>query len=244
MRPRFVREQLSQSSPVGSVNTPFRLSPLLVDFYQQYLVDQDISCFLRRTSARYEIGTLHRLATSDDRHARRGAVLALGRLADYQSNSVLGRALTDLDRGVRTLAEHAITRVWLRAGSATEQHRLAAIAEQLDDRLYHQAARLAAELIQDAPWIAQTWYQRGVASYQLGHDEASIRDCHQALEINAYHFQAAALMGQAYHRRNEIVPAMEAFRRALRLNPNLEEVRTRLVQLQRSFKGQEPPNGS
>lgn len=226
---------------VTLVNTPFRLSPLLVDYYQQYLVDQDIGSFLRRTSARYEVGTLHRLATSEDRHARRGAVLALGRLADYQSNSVLGRALTDVDRGVRTLAENAIARVWLRIGTSSQQRRLAAIAEHLDDRLYQEAVQLASELIQEAPWIAQTWYQRGVAMYQLGRHESSIRDCHQALEINAYHFQAAALMGQAYQLKSELVLAMESFRRALRLNPNLEEVRTRLVQLQRTLKGPEPP---
>jgi tetratricopeptide (TPR) repeat protein len=68
--------------------------------------------------------------------------------------------------------------------------------------------------------------------------EAAIRDCHQALEINAYHFQAAAVMGQAYEMQRNLVAALESFRRALRLNPNMEEIRTRVIQLQRTLKDQ------
>ena len=65
---------------------------------------------------------------------------------------------------------------------------------------------------------------------------AAIRDCHQALEINPYHFTAAAGMGQCYLLQDNPVAALEAFRRALRLNPGLEEVRTQVVRLQRSRK--------
>ena len=61
---------------------------------------------------------------------------------------------------------------------------------------------------------------------------------HQALEINAYHFQAASIMGQAYELQHNLVAALESFRRALRLNPNMEEIRTRVIQLQRTIKDQ------
>ncbi|HEX6963418.1 MAG TPA: tetratricopeptide repeat protein, partial [Lacipirellula sp.] len=62
--------------------------------------------------------------------------------------------------------------------------------------------------------------------------------CHQALEINPYHFKAAAIMGQAYEKQHNLVAALEAYRRALRLNPNMEEVRARVIQLQRALKNQ------
>ena len=107
----------------------FRQGPLLVDFFEQYLDDHDIAQFLRLTSERYFIGTLERIALNGERMARRGAVLALGRLSDYQSNSVLGRAMVDLDRGVRTLAEHAIGLVWNRVGLTIHQRRLSAVSD-------------------------------------------------------------------------------------------------------------------
>ena len=226
----------SPLTPRFAVNDDPRQIPLLVEFYEQYLVDHDISTFLRLTSQYYLIGTLERLAEHGERGARRAAVLALGRLADYRSNGVLGRTLVDLDRGVRTLAESAIARVWRRIGAPDHERRLAAIDEHLDDADFDRASRQAGKLIQEAPWIAHCWYQRGKAFFHMAQYDAAIRDCHQALEINAYHFQAAATMGQAYEQQHNLVAALEAFRRALRLNPNMEEIRTRVIQLQRTLK--------
>lgn len=214
----------------------FHQPPLLLEFYERYLVDHDIVVYLRQTSDRYAIGALERLAQNGERMARRAAVLALGRLGDYRSNSVLGKALVDLDRGVRTLSENAIARVWLRVGMAAHERRLTAIEEQFDEGDFDRASRLAAKLVQDAPWIAHGWFQRGKAYFHLAQYEAAVRDCHQALEINAFHFQAAAVMGHAYEMQNHLLPALEAFRRALRLNPNMEEIRARVIQLQRTLK--------
>ena len=216
----------------------FHTRALVVDFFETYLEEQDMGQFLRSVGNRYSIGTLERLAVCGQRLARRGAVLALGRLSDYRSNEVLGRALVDPDRGVRTLSESAIPRIWPRIGLAAHQRRLMQVAERLDEADFDRASQLAGKLIQEAPWIAQSWFQRGKAFFHLGHYEASVRDCHQALEINAYHFQAAAVMGQAYELQHNLVAALESFRRALRLNPNMEEIRARVIQLQRMLKNQ------
>ena len=80
-------------------------------------------------------------------------------------------------------------------------------------------------------------FERG-RHFHLGQYDAATRDCHQALEINPYHFQAAAVMGEAYEMQHNLVAALESFRRALRLNPNMEEVRARVIQLQRALKNQ------
>ena len=215
-----------------------QIDSLLVQFYERYLVDQDTDAFLRRTSNRYLVGSLERLALSGPRMSRRAAVFAMGRLADYGCNSVLGHALKDCDRGVRTLAENAIIRIWSRIGTSAQQRRLSAIAGHIEEGEYDRAQVLSSKLLQDVPWIAQTWYLRGRAFFELGHFEAAVRDCHQALEINAYHFQAASTMGQSYQMQNELVNALESFRRALRLNPNMEEVRAQVIQLQRAIKEQ------
>ena len=204
--------------------------------YDLYLANQDIGVFVRRVLQKYTIGSLERLSQSGDRASRRAAVLALGQAAEYSSNAVLGRALIDSDRGVRTLAENSIRRVWMRVGTQYQRRRLAAIDQRLAEKDYSGASELATVLVQEAPWIAEVWYQRGRAYFQLGQFEAASRDCHQALEINAYHFAAASTMGQAYLRMGDPALALEAFRRALRLNPCMEEVRAQVIQLQRSLK--------
>lgn len=213
-----------------------RYRPLLVYDYERYLIDQDIDRYLYNVTARYGVGSLERVATNTDRAARRGAVLALGRLGDYQSNTVMGRALIDSDRGVRTLAESGIRRLWSRIGTPTQQRHLVAIGEHLDRLEFSRAAQLSTAIVEDAPWIAQAWYYRGKAFYHMDQFDAATRDCHQSLEINPYHFLAASLMGQAYLRLNDPVLALESFRRTLRLNPNMEDVRSQVIQLQRSLK--------
>ncbi|MCH8840832.1 MAG: tetratricopeptide repeat protein [Planctomycetes bacterium] len=213
-----------------------RHRPLLVHDYERYLVDQDVDLYLRRVSSRYTVGGLERVATSADRAARRGAVLALGRLAEYRSNVALGRALVDSDRGVRVLAEHGIRRLWQPIGTASQKQHLVGIGLHLEVKNYDRAAQLSTAMVEDAPWIAEAWYYRGKAFFHLEQHEAATRDCHQALEINAYHFMAASVMGQAYLLLGDPVSALDSFRRALRLNPNMEEVRAQVIHLQRSLK--------
>lgn len=211
-------------------------SPVLIGYYNRYLSNSDSSMFVKRVARRYSCATLERLATIGDHVTRRAAILSLSLLGDYSSNAVLGRALADRDRGVRTIAESGIRELWCRVGSRDQRNMLRSIVELNDTHHAAEAAQLATELIHSSPWIAEAWCQRGTAYYHLGQYDAAIRDCHQALEINPYHFTAAAGMGQCYLLQDNPVAALEAFRRALRLNPGLEEVRAQVVQLQRSLK--------
>ena len=109
------------------MNSDGNRSPVLSELYQQYLVDQDTAAFIHRTSGRYSVATLARLAAAGERLVRRAAVLALGYVADYESNPTLGRALNDPDRGVRLLAENGIRALWCRVGNAGQRQRLARV---------------------------------------------------------------------------------------------------------------------
>ena len=214
-----------------------RRVPFLLSLYQKYLDDQDSASFLRRTSKHYTQGTLERLAVHASVEVRRGAVLALGFLADYQANHTLGQALNDDDRTVRMLAEDGIRKVWNRAGGHQERQHLAAIIRLNTARRFDDAILRATELIDRAPWFAEAWNQRAVARFALEQYAEAIRDCHQALEINPYHFAAAAGMGQAYLRLGNRVSALECLRRALRLNPDLEGVRVQVARLTKLMEG-------
>ena len=207
-------------------------SPIVVDLYQTYLDSQDSAAFIKCVARSYTCATLERLAVHGDHFARRAAVLALSYMGDYTSNSTLGKALVDRDRGVRTIAENGITEVWRRVGSREQRLILRTIVMFNQTKHYDDAVQIATGLIEESPWIAETWCQRGIAYYHLSEYEASIRDCHQALEINPYHFTAAAGMGQCYLMQDNHTAALESFRRALRLNPSMEEVRAQVIRLQ------------
>jgi len=219
------------------VSNESRRSPRLSDLYQQYLDDHDSAGFVRRTSQSYTQGTLERLSEHESREIRRAAVLALGFLGDYGANPVMGRALHDEDRTVRTLAEDGIRNVWHRVGTEEHRRQLGVVIRLNAAKHFEEAERRATELTAKAPWFAEAWNQRGVAHFALLRFAEAIRDYHQALELNPYHFRAAAGMGQAYLELDNHVSALESFRRALRLNPNLEDVRAQVARLTRMIEG-------
>lgn len=210
--------------------------PLLVDLYEQYLIDQDSATFVKDVAGRYSVATLQRLCEQGERAARRASVLALGFLADYGSNAVLGRALVDRDRGVRNLADNAIRNVWIRVGTAAQREKLQHVMQLNSAKQYYEAIRQATKLIHESPWFAEAWNQRALAHFNCGEFDESIRDCHQTLEINPYHFPAATGLGKCYLQLNNRSAALEAFRRAQRLNPGLDDVRAHVVFLQRALK--------
>ena len=218
-----------------STNPP--RTPLLLALYREYLDHQDSTALADRISRRYAPGTLQRLAESPDRLVRRAAVLALGLIGDFGANHTLGRALLDSDRTVRTLAQNGIRSVWTQAGNRRQRRQLQTIIRLNDAQQYQEVIRRATELIEQVPWFAEVWNQRAIARFKLGQFHDSIRDCHQALELNPYHFAAAAGMGQAYLELNNFVSALESFRRALRLSPDLEAVRVQVVRLTRLVDG-------
>jgi tetratricopeptide (TPR) repeat protein len=188
-------------------------------------------------SQRYTIGTLERLAEYGRTASRRAAALAISLVGTYESNSVLGRALRDRDRCVRLIAENGIRDLWMRDGSEEQQSRLKVLVRLNSSQQFAEAAEAADELIDEAPWFAEAWNQRAIAYFQLDRFEDSANDCHQALEINPYHFGAAVGMAHCYLQLNDAFAALECFRRALNLNPDMEEIRSQADQLERMLEG-------
>ena len=219
------------------MGSPKHCTPLLDRLYHQYLEDEDSAAFIHGVAQRYTTCTLERLATSGERVTRRAAVLALGYIGQYDSNGVLGLALHDDDRGVRILAENGIRELWCRCGTEAQRQRLSIIVRLNASQQYDQAILQATDLIQQAPWFAEAWNQRAIGYYQLAQYELSASDCHQALEINPYHFGAAVGMGHCYLELSDGFAALECFRRAVKLNPSMEDVRAQVEYLQRQLEG-------
>lgn len=214
-----------------------RRLPKLVAFYRNYLLDESGATFAWTVSRCYDNATLERLSLRGGRTVRRAAVLALGMLGDMRVNHALGMSLRDPDRGVRLLADQWLRDIWLRDGNPAQQQKLR-IASRLNQNFqFDQARDLSTELIAEAPALAEAYHQRAIALACEGDFEDTVADCHMALELNPYHFAAAAAMGQAYLELDDLSAALECFERALKLNPSLDGVRARVRQLQRQLGG-------
>jgi len=210
--------------------------PILAQFYHRYLEDENSAAFVAAVSRRYLPSALARLALGGNHVARRAAIMALGFLGDYAHNAILGQALVDRDRGVRMLADNGIRALWRRDGNAAHRQQLARVCRLNQGTQYEAAVDGAAELIEAAPWFAEAWNQRGIGLFAQREFEAAANDCHQTLELNPYHFGAAVGMAHCYLELDEPMAALENFRRALRIHPDLEDVRVQVAALQRTLE--------
>lgn len=227
---------VTPSQKSSSVSQKTNRSPVLHTLYHRYLEDENAAAFVRSVSDRYTVATLERLVAYGPRLSRRAAAMALGFLGNYESNAVLGRAMLDVDRGVRMLAENGIRDLWCRDGSDTQRMRLRVILRFNASRQFDEAVQMATELIDEAPWFAEAWNQRAIAHFHAQRFEESANDCQQTLELNPYHFGAACGMAYCYLEMNDPMAALECFNRALKLNPNMEGVRAQAQFVQRSLE--------
>lgn len=209
--------------------------PVLARNYQRYLDDQDSAALIDAVSQIYTVGTLQRLSENGNTIHRRAAVLSLGMVGDYSCNTTLGRALHDSDRCVRMLADDGIRRIWRRVGSAQERTLLRTIIRLNDCGEHGLALEESNHLLATAPNIAEAWNQRAISHYRLNRFEEAAFDSFQALELNPYHFLAASCLGHCQLKMNEPSLALESFKRALGLNPYLEDVRVHVARLRRSL---------
>jgi tetratricopeptide (TPR) repeat protein len=215
------------------VSKNHQIFPKLIDFYDDYLEDGDVERFVARTAEVYLQGTLCRLLKHGHPRVRRAAALALGFLGDYRANPALGEALKDPDRPVRLLAEEAIRSVWLRPGIPGLDRELRFLNRLASARLYSKVVEKATELLSTVSNIPEVYYLRGSAFFAQEKYEEAVRDHHMALELNPYHFLAATGMGYALVKLRNLRGALDAFRRALKINPNLEGVRLEIHRIRR-----------
>ena len=82
------------------------------------------------------------------------------------------------------------------------------------------------------PEFAEAWNKRGDAYLQLGDLDRALADYQQTLRLNPYHFGAMQSCGEIWLERSNARRSAEYFRRALDVNPNLQDAAMILHELE------------
>lgn len=208
----------------------------LVQFYHCFLDHQNPAEFSAAVAQRYTLATLERLADWESAETRRAAVLALSYLGDIRNNHVLGRALSDQDRGVRMIAESGIEELWLRDGTEPQRRLLRRIQRLNTSGAAAESSRLATQLIEAAPRIAEAWNQRAISLYLQGQFVAAARACRQALRLNRFHYRAIVGRAHCQLEFSDPLGALKSFRTAVEINPGLDSIRAQIRYLARALE--------
>jgi len=141
--------------------------------------------------------------------------------------------LRDEDEGVRGYAEQALWLLWGRSGEAALDRLMADGVEQMQAGRFKEAAGTFSEIIRRKPAFAEGWNKRATVHYLAGDYERSLQDCDEVLKRNPQHFGALSGYGQIYFRLERYDKAIEYWRRALRVNPNMPGVELNIDAVER-----------
>jgi tetratricopeptide (TPR) repeat protein len=174
------------------------------------------------------------LKKSDPQERRRGA-LGLETVGRMDDAPALLAALRDPDDLVRSIAEEALWAVWSRSGDARVDDLLRRGISEMDAERLGEAIATFTRVIELRPEFAEGWNKRATVYFLAGEYRRSLADCNEVIKRNPQHFGALSGYGQIYLQLDQPDKALEYFRRAIAVNPNLDDVQgiiERLEQLE------------
>ena len=169
---------------------------------------------------------------------RRQAVLTLARIGDQRAAQPLAKAMHDADRMVRETSAQALWQVWHRSGDGAVDRRLQAGIDAMNRRALDEAVNIFSEVIAMAPDFAEGYNKRATAHYMQERYEESLEDCDKTLQLNPIHFGALSGSGLVYLGLRNPVKALELFKRAIVVNPNMPSVKQNIEDLTRYLRDQ------
>ena len=172
--------------------------------------------------------------------ARRAGVERLaeiGRMEDV--DRVLAR-LDDPDEQVRDLAAAATWQIWSRSGDPAIDKLFARGMEQMEATALEDALATFSTIVKRKPAFAEGWNKRATIHFLLGHFEESLKDCDEVFKRNPKHFGALSGAGQIHLQLGHPDLALDFFRRAVAVNPNLEGAAAMIPVLEELLRGQQP----
>ena len=146
----------------------------------------------------------------------------------------LGKARDEAEaRGVKG----AIERVWMHSGSDTADLLMTRAMQALQRKDYGLSKELLGSIVEIEPQWAEAWNKRATVRYLADDFMGAMEDIAHVLALEPRHFAALSGMGFILQSRGFDKRALEAFRKALEINPRQEEIRSLVDKLTIEVEG-------
>jgi tetratricopeptide (TPR) repeat protein len=131
------------------------------------------------------------------------------------------------------LAETSIIRLWLESGSDTIDLLMGWSMQAMEEKDYPLALDYLDRITIMKPDYAEGWNKRATVYFLLEDYSRSIADIQKALSLEPRHFGALSGLGIIFADLGDNHRAIDAYERALALDPYLANVRDALEKLQK-----------
>src|SRR5512145_2470049 len=161
---------------------------------------------------------------SADAATRAAAVLWIARNGAAEDDAPLYARLRDSSATVRSYAEQALWLLWSRSGDAAVDRLMERGVDEMQSGRQTEAIATFSEVIRRKPAFAEGWNKRATALYLAGQYQRSLADCDEVLKRKPRHFGALSGAGLIHLELEQHRQALEWFRRALEVNPNMSGI--------------------
>ena len=174
---------------------------------------------------------------SADAEARAAAVVWIARHGAESDAAPLYERLNDASPTVRGYAEQALWLLWSRSGDPSVDALMERGLEEMQAGRHAEAIATFSEVIRRRPAFAEGWNKRATVLYLAGELQRSLADCDEVLKRNPRHFGALSGAGLIHLQLEQHGQALEWFRRALRVNPNMSAIEAEVRRLEALLRG-------
>jgi tetratricopeptide (TPR) repeat protein len=136
-------------------------------------------------------------------------------------------------------AEEGVLKLWLESGSDTVDLLMEWTLKAMDEKDYPLALDFLDRIVTLAPGYAEGWNKRATVFYLTDDYGKSIADIERVLAIEPRHFGALAGLGSILRELGDDKRALAAYRQAIALDPQMENVRQAIEELQKDEDGRE-----
>jgi tetratricopeptide (TPR) repeat protein len=179
-----------------------------------------------------------------DTATRAEAVVWIANRGSMADAPLLHERLRDESAFVRGFAEQGLWLLWTRSGDAEIDGLMARATDEMQAGQYGEAIALLDDIVAKKPEFAEGWNRRATVHYLAGDLQKSIADCDEVLKRNPGHFGALSGLGQIYLQLQDDAKALDAFRRALAVNPNMVNVEMTIRMLEERLRSPRAPGQS
>ncbi len=135
------------------------------------------------------------------------------------------------------LIERSIWGVWLASKSPTLELLMGRVVKAMGTQKFGEALALLNTIVTIAPDYAEGWNKRATVYFLMGQYQQSIADVERTLDLEPRHFGALSGLGLIYNRLKQDADALDAYERALKVNPHLGHAEKEVERLSPKVKG-------
>jgi len=132
-----------------------------------------------------------------------------------------------------------IQSLWLRSGSDTIDVLMGRAQSSIEAQDAATAKKLLDAVTEMRPDYAEVWYQRGALLVVLDSGQEALADLTRAVELEPRHFPALVLAGKIAEDSGDKRTALDRYRKAVMINPQLEAIRRKIAALAAELEGKD-----